>query len=463
MTKNLCVILGSVTLLLGAALPMRVEAQSYRELAAAPSADRGLDVFAIDSEGSVDHRFQRESGDFAGYEALGSTATDIAALELAGGRHEVYTVDADQVLWRTRQEPDTGSWTPPEPLDNATQQVSVARSLNGRVELFEIGSDSALWHIGRDGDDGELGPWQRVDFAGTKLAAAAADGDGFVVAVIAADRSLWLLSFAESGELRGEPVSLAGESFDIALARFPGGGHSLVAVGTNNDLWERRRGADQDFSDWQYVGRAAQRVALTAGPVSGEGVELFTIEASGAISHSQLSAADAEWSRPESLVAQSRPLVSELKGRARLIIPSLDVDKDVDVSIGLRFGEDRTSAEITSFPSVVTEPFDTPFGTTTSTVSLARSSTGEINRGDGSLRLPVTLHFDQSLDLPIIQEDGDLTVDLSTDADGGQRIDPATGNVALSGSGRFQGQGSTNPLDGQDAQIIVSGTLTPVP
>jgi hypothetical protein len=231
----------------------------------------------------------------------------------------------------------------------------------------------------------------------------------------------------------------------------------LIIVGRDNELLERR--GVESWSDWQSLGHAANRVALTR---AGDTLNLFTLDSTGAVAKAQLTAADASWSEPQPIL-DAAPLASRLEGRARLIIPSLDVDKDVPVTLDLRFSADRSQVEITAFPSVVTKPFDTPFGETTSTVSLLRSSTGELLREQGILRLPVTLHFDQSLDLPILEEDGDLTVTLSSDAEGGQLLDAASGEVSLSGSGRLDGVGSTNPLDGQTAQIIVSGKLTPTP
>jgi hypothetical protein len=437
-------------------------AQGYRELVALPWLDTGVDLFAIDSDASIEHRFQREpDGGFAAFEDLPGVATDIAAVELADGRFEVFIVDQNESLWHSLQPAGSWDWSAWELLDEATKKVSVARAANGRVELFVIGSDDVVWHRGRASDDEALGPWTQLELSATQLSASAADGDGFELAVIGSDDlTTWQLSFDGNAELSSEPQNLAGESYDVTLARLPGGGHSLITVGTGQSLWERRRtSGDAGWSDWQNLTPTAQRVSLAQ---TSAGLELFALGAGDVLSRSLLTAADGAWSEAQTVVEAS-PLDTELRGRARLIITSLDVDQDVPVRLGLRFSVDRSRVDVTSFPTVVTERFDTPFGGTNSTISLPSSSQGELLRDEGVLRLPVTLRFDQSLNIPLIEEDGNLSLVLSSDAPDGQLLDSETGTVALSGTANFDGDGSTNPLDGQSCTVIVTGTLSPAP
>jgi hypothetical protein len=451
--------LAALTVLLCA---VSADAQGYRELSVVPRLDTGIDLFAIDSAAKIEHRYRNDSeAAFAGSESLSREASDIAALALDDERYEVFIVDREQSLWHSWQPADSFDWTEWQLLDTATKKVSVARSASGRVELFTIGTDDAVWHRGREANAEQtaFGVWRKLELSGTQLSAAAAEPDGFALAVIGQDGALLVQSFGADGEPVAEPENLAGESFDVALAQLPGGGFSLVAVGSEDNLWERRYlGVEQGWLDWQSLPVSSKRVALVA---TNEGLSLFTLS-NGAIASSQLTAADASWSEPSIVLEGSAPLDSELRGRARLIIPSLDVDQDVPVTIGLRFNVD-SSVVITSFPTVVTESFDTPFGATTSTISLPSSGVGELRLQDGVLRLPVTLRFDQSLDLPIIAEDGNLALDLSSENAGGQLLDPSTGEVALSAEGSFQGDGATNPLDGQSCQVIVSGTISPAP
>jgi hypothetical protein len=439
------------------------EAQGYRELSVVPRQDTGIDLFAVASGASIEHRFRDEGepeADFAGVEPLTGEATDIAALELPDGRYELFIVDRNESLWHSWQQPDSFEWAEWQLLDNATKKVSIARDASGRVELFEIGSDDALWHRGRaaDAEPTDFGEWFRLETLGSQLAATAADGGGFEVAVIGQDGAILAQHFGADGQPDAEQENLGGVSFDVALATLPGGGYSLVAVGTVEDPWERRYvNAEQGWLEWQSLPVSANRVALVD---TDAGLTLYGI-ANGAIVSSQLTAADADWTEAR-VALDASAFDSELQGRARLIIPSLDVDQDVPVTIGLRFNVDGT-VEIRSFPTVVTDRFDTPFGATTSTISLPRSGIGELRREDGVLRLPVTLRFDQSLDLPIIAEDGNLSLDLSSDNADGGLLDAATGEVSLSAQGSFEGDGSTNPLDGQSCQVIVSGVLSPAP
>jgi hypothetical protein len=110
----------------------------------------------------------------------------------------------------------------------------------------------------------------------------------------------------------------------------------------------------------------------------------------------------------------------------------------------------------------VTKRFKTPFGSSKSTVSLIRADEGGYDAGSGRVAVPVTLGFDQSLDVPVVDEDAELTVELSTDAPGGARLD-ASGHVALAGEGKFRGRGGMNPLEGKPCRIVISGTFDPRP
>jgi hypothetical protein len=125
------------------------------------------------------------------------------------------------------------------------------------------------------------------------------------------------------------------------------------------------------------------------------------------------------------------------------------------VQLGLLFDAARTSVLITSFPLIATQPFSTPFGDNVTTVSKTGGGFGSY--ANGNIVMPLTLHFDQSLDLPVFEEDSDLTLGVSTNPPGSP-VD-ATGGVTLAGSGVFQ----RGFLGGATGTLSISGTISPVP
>jgi hypothetical protein len=77
--------------------------------------------------------------------------------------------------------------------------------------------------------------------------------------------------------------------------------------------------------------------------------------------------------------------------------------------------------------------------------------------------LPITLQFDQSLDVPLINEDLRAAFDLRT-APLGAALDRESGTVALAADSTFQGVGGgVNPLAELAVSVVISGTLNPVP
>jgi hypothetical protein len=125
------------------------------------------------------------------------------------------------------------------------------------------------------------------------------------------------------------------------------------------------------------------------------------------------------------------------------------------IVLGLIFDGARTFVAITSFPPIATAPFPTPVGTNVTTVS--RTGGGQGSYAAGAIRMPLILHFDQSIDLPFFEEDSDLSVLLTTDPPGSP-VDPA-GSVSLAGSGPFSG----GFLGGATGTLTIVGAISPVP
>lgn len=125
------------------------------------------------------------------------------------------------------------------------------------------------------------------------------------------------------------------------------------------------------------------------------------------------------------------------------------------VRFGLLFDAARSFVTITSFPPIATQPFTTPFGPNVTTVTKTGGGSGSF--ANGNIVMPLTLHFDQSLDLPFIEEDSDLPIGVSTNPPGSP-VD-GSGRVTLAGSGVFQG----GFLGGATGTVSITGTISPVP
>jgi hypothetical protein len=162
-------------------------------------------------------------------------------------------------------------------------------------------------------------------------------------------------------------------------------------------------------------------------------------------------------------IVEASPLQTAFRGKARVRIPEQDVDEDRSVELGIRFDVGRQRVKITSFPPITTDRFDTPFGSSTSTVTLTGGGEGTFDPGAGRLEIPVTLQFDQSLDVPLVNEDVRASFNLSTEGSGAA-YDRDSGNVTLAASSTFDGiGGGINPLDGLDVDVEIAGTLDPKP
>ena len=130
-----------------------------------------------------------------------------------------------------------------------------------------------------------------------------------------------------------------------------------------------------------------------------------------------------------------------------------EMDMDFDAA--------RTSVAVANFVPIVSQPFQTFLGENTTTVSLQSGGNGPYDAGTGYMRIDLVLFIDNSIDVPIIEEDSTLPLRLTTNPPGGSVVD-AAGNVVLAGTGTFQG-GLGGPLNGKTADVTLTGQITPHP
>lgn len=139
------------------------------------------------------------------------------------------------------------------------------------------------------------------------------------------------------------------------------------------------------------------------------------------------------------------------------------------VTWGLLFDGPRTHVFVTSFlpwmlnttalANTVSGPFFSGFfGPNITTIRQTGGGSGVYSKPGGLWNLPLTLRFDHSRDVPIYEEDSDLTVALSTANPGGSPVNTA-GLVTLAGMGVFIG----GWLGGVMCTIKIAGKLSPVP
>jgi hypothetical protein len=125
-----------------------------------------------------------------------------------------------------------------------------------------------------------------------------------------------------------------------------------------------------------------------------------------------------------------------------------------DVSGRLLFSADRRNVHLLGSLPPLTQSFDTPLGTNTTTVTAFSNGEGSFDKATGQMAVPVQVFFDQSINIPFKEEDSKLFLTLSTSAPGGSPVDSA-GNFVASGNGVFQ----DGVLDDERGTITLAGRL----
>ncbi len=136
-----------------------------------------------------------------------------------------------------------------------------------------------------------------------------------------------------------------------------------------------------------------------------------------------------------------------------------------EVSIQLWFDEDRTKIMIHDMSPIKTDPFDTPLGKNVTTVTLINQAAGTFDPAYGTIRIPVRLLIDHSIDIPIYKEDSTLEIVLSTESvtsplgnAEGSRLNE-TGQVTLVGASQF----NAGILNGYWGVVVITGVISPHP
>ena len=210
-----------------------------------------LDVFGVDSRGTVWENCQTDSNLWSGWMPLTGNPdnrTNITSAGFEGGGN-----------------PDLGAG---ERFDS---QLAVGRNLDGRLEVLGIGADSHIWFISQDAPGGKWGHWQ--DLGGIKVApgfAVGQDADGRleIFGVAAAGPwggwsdsgqstrwgSVWTIEqqmpdgrwgdWTNLGEANVNPHLVVGNTADGRI--------QLFAVGSNHEVWSNWQQANMDNWDgWQ--------------------------------------------------------------------------------------------------------------------------------------------------------------------------------------------------------------------
>jgi hypothetical protein len=151
------------------------------------------------------------------------------------------------------------------------------------------------------------------------------------------------------------------------------------------------------------------------------------------------------------------PLELTFYGTATVSLPALSVVQKQALQIGVRFSPDHRRVTVIDFPKFTTKAFSTPFGTNQTTVSLASARAGSFDPKTGRVELQVTLHLDQSLDVPLIEEDSDVTLTLTTDGARPLVQGQYFAETEMLGAGPLKVRDGVSPLAGMLCKVSVAG------
>lgn len=422
----------------------RAQAASQQREIAAVSRSQSSDLFAIDADFSIKHYHRPpQAKQFSGVVQLDGLARDVAAVERGDGNFEVFVVGMGGDVWSNRQL-GRARWRGFRLMGFHCKQIAVTKTRAGRYELFVIGKDDVVYRSVRDGDDGAWSAWQSLQRTATQLSAAS-DGDTVRIFVVGEDRAVWT-----SDSARVQWSRLGGKVHDVAARGEHDGRMTVFASDDQGRVWQREGLASGQFQPWKQLPGSATRLAAPdhvsgAQPVFALGTRLTEL--------------DPQTQRWQTL-NDKLPLELTFYGVATVALPALNIVQKQALQIGVRFSTDHRRVTVIDFPQFTTKPFKTPFGTNRTTVSLASARPGTFDPETGRVELQVTLHLDQSLDVPFIEEDTDVTLTLTTDGAKPLSQGRLFAETELVGTGPLVARNGMSPLAGMQCQVTATGYFT---
>ncbi|HTU58583.1 MAG TPA: hypothetical protein VMF89_09115 [Polyangiales bacterium] len=405
------------------------------------SRSQSSDLFAIDSDFSIKHYFRApEAQDFSGVVQLDGLGRDVAAVERGDGNFEVFVVGMDGDVW-SNQQLGRARWRGFRLMGFHCKQIAVTKTRAGRYELFVIGKDDVIWRSVRDGDDGPWSKWESLQKRASQLAAAS-DGAAVRVFAVGEDRAVWT-----SDSARVAWTSLGGTVRDVAARGDRDGRMTVFATDDHGSVWQRAGLASGAFEDWQSLAGSAEQVA--AADFLGGSQTVFAL----GTRVSELDPKSQCWRN----LNDKLPLELTFYGTATVSLPALSVVQKQALQIGVRFSPDHRHVTVIDFPKFTTKSFTTPFGTNQTTVSLASARAGSFDPKTGRVELQVTLHLDQSLDVPFIEEDSDVTLTLTTDGARPLAQGQYFAETEMLGAGPLKVRDGVSPLAGMLCKVSVAG------
>jgi hypothetical protein len=222
------------------------------------------------------------------------------------------------------------------------------------------------------------------------------------------------------GETAGDRFPLAGARRFSLIGRI-GGGRPFY-IGQNNEI--------------RHSGAPGQLTLLTNDDVPGNGNGNFICRVR--------------------VYRAGMPLNATLTGTATLTIDNPNTRTPFFERLNMVpivFSQDRCSVSLVNFPPIV-RTFPVPGGSNTATLTILSGGAGSFNPMTGRMDVPLTLRITNSHPFG---GTSDLSLTLSTAAPGGRAL--VGGGLALAGSGRFTG----GFLNGNNATLVVAGTISPTP
>jgi hypothetical protein len=255
-----------------------------KSVAVAANAKGALEVFAIGTDGSLNHSAQTSpGGSWTAWKKTPGKFAQVTFAANADGRLEAFLLHTDGALSQVSQSA-SGAWGSVVRRDGMWRKIETARYADGRLALFALGMNNKIYQRLQNTPGGTWGSWTSIN-ATYKDFDVAVNADGRLeMFAIASDNTLhqrWQTT-ANGGWTTFK--SLGGNFAEIELTRDTSGRIQLFAVNNSQRLVARGQlAAGGRWSSWQDLGASAGMIRVASN--SDGRLEVFAANPAGKLLH----------------------------------------------------------------------------------------------------------------------------------------------------------------------------------
>ncbi|WP_431934663.1 tectonin domain-containing protein [Micromonospora sp. RP3T] len=223
-----------------------------RSLAVEARQDRALELFGLNKNGDIWHRWQRDGG-WTNWAQLDGNLNSIAVARAGNGLLEVFGTNASgTVFHRSQERLNANEWAPWQTFDGQLVSVAAETNADGRLEVFGVNKQGMVYHQWKQ-TDGRWSGWALFDGNMSSVAVARNGAGRLELFATSVQGDVFHRYQIDGGWSRWANISHSTRLRSVAADASIDGRVMVVGVSTNGEAFYRQQLTGGGWSTWTQM------------------------------------------------------------------------------------------------------------------------------------------------------------------------------------------------------------------